>query len=284
MTRRVSLLVTVLLAATGSAEEKPPRPVDAVFEARLGAKVPLDLPFVDSGGHPVTLRDCLRPKRPAILVLAYYRCPTLCNVLLAGLNAGLRDLAREREFVVGDQFDVVVVSIDPREGTDVAAGQKTSHVERYGIPGTEKGWHFLTGQEKEIRALADEVGFGYQFDAKTGQYAHGSGLLTLTPEGVVSRAIYDVSFKSPDAGFKSRDLYYALVEASEFRVGKGLADRVSVLFCYSYDPTHGTYRSLGVINLVRVFGVLTMLGMGLTFVLLRRKEKRRQARREEVAA
>jgi hypothetical protein len=101
---------------------------------------------------------------------------------------------------------------------------------------------------------------------------------------VVSRALYDVRFESPDAHFKSRDLYYALVEASEFRVGKGLADRVSVLFCYSYDPTHGTYRSLGVINLVRVFGVLTMIGMGLTFVLLRRREKRRQAQREEVAA
>src|SRR5262249_2782436 len=156
--------------------------------------------------------------KPVILVLAYYRCPMLCTEVLNGLVRGLLDLP----FNAGREFGILTVSIDPREGPELAAAKKKTYLERYGRPGAEEGWHFLTGANDSITRLAHAVGFRYQYDARNDQFAHASGIIVLTPTGRISRYFYDIRF-SP------RDLRLGLVEASENRISSPV-DQV-LLFC-----------------------------------------------------
>ncbi len=263
-TRGIALTALLALAALGRADESP-TPQNVRFNARLSALVPLDLSFKDETGKSVTLRELMLPGKPAILVLAYYRCPMLCNLVLNGLGDGLRDLARLRGLEPGKDFSVITVSIDPDEQPELAAAKKAAHLEHLGLPGRDIDWHFLTGETEAIKELASAVGFGYRYDPLTRQYAHGSGILVLTPEGRVSHAFYNVRFEA-------NDLYYGMVEATQFRIGT-VEDRAVLLFCFSYDPTTGHYRTT-VVNIVRIAGVVTVLGLVVLVYLLRRREKR----------
>src|SRR5262249_43586174 len=163
---------------------------------------------------------------PVVLVLAYYRCPKLCNVVLTSLLTAFREMS----FTVGKEFNVVTVSFDPREQPDLAAAKKKSFLDKYGREGAEGGWHFLTGEKPQIDALADAVGFRYRYVEKEDQYAHAAGIMVLTPQGRVSRYFYKMPF-SP------RDLRLGLVEASENKIGSP-ADQI-LLLCLHYDARSG---------------------------------------------
>ncbi len=228
---------------------------DVGFDQKLDTQVPLELTFRDEDGRAVRLRDYFDGK-PMILVLAYYRCPMLCDQVLNGLVRAMLDLP----FDAGKEFDVLTVSFDPREQPALAAAKKKNYLERYGRPGAERGWHFLTGDEDNIQRLAQAVGFRYRYDAKNDQYAHASGIMLLTPDGKLSRYFFDVRFAP-------RDLRLGLVEASEQRIGSP-ADQV-LLYCFHYDPIEGRYGPT-IINFVRAGGVLTMIGIGVfTYCLWR---------------
>jgi protein SCO1/2 len=224
----------------------PPPPPDVGIDQRLGAAVPLDLPFKDEAGRRVTLGDCTAGK-PTVLVLAYYRCPMLCTEVLNGLLAALRATPAD----VGSAFNVVVVSFDPREKPPLAAVKKASYLEGYGRPGADAGWHFLTGDPLAIAALADAVGFRYRYDPDTGQYAHGSGLVVLAPDGTVTRYLLGVRFEP-------RDLRLALAEASEGKVGSP-TDQV-LLLCFRYDPATGTY-TFAVLRFVKWLSAAAVVGI-----------------------
>ena len=227
------------------------------IDQRLNEQVPLDLAFVDENGRDVKLRDYFG-KRPVLLALVYYECPMLCTQVLNGVTGALKVL----NFDVGKEFDVVAVSINPREGPGLAAAKKQAYVERYGRPETADGWHFLTGREENIRALANAVGFRYEYDESIKQYAHGAGIELLTPKGVIARYFYGIEY-SP------RDIRLGIIEASEERIGNAI-DSV-VLLCYHYDPTTGTYGAAA-ITMVRIGAVLTMIGFAVfLFVALRRE-------------
>jgi protein SCO1/2 len=198
-------------------------------------------------GREVRLGDYLGD-RPVLLQLAYYRCPMLCPIVLGGLVSSLKPLA----FDVGREFDVVVVSIDPSESPADASERKRDALSRYERPGTEQGWHFLTGSPESIRALTDAVGFRYAWDEKSRQYAHAAGVVLLTPDGRVSRYFFG-------AEFSPRDVRLGLVEATSNRIG-GVVDQV-LLFCFHYDPALGRY-SAATMNAVRAAGVLTVLALG----------------------
>lgn len=217
------------------------------FEQRLSAQVPLDLRFVDETGKPVRLGDYLG-SRPVVLVLGYYRCPMLCTMVLNGLVESLEDM----RWRAGADFDVVNVSIDPQEQPSLAAAKKQTYVKRYGRSGTEGGWHFLTGRQQEIQLLAQTVGFGYRFDPVTGQYAHPSGLVILTPQGKVAKYFFGVTF-APQA------LYEALRTASANKTGSPI--RRLILLCFHYNPLTGKYSPV-VLRLVRVLSAATLLGLG----------------------
>jgi protein SCO1/2 len=219
---------------------------DVGIDQRLDEQVPLDLTFRDEEGREVALREYFDGK-PVVLVLAYYRCPKLCNQVLQGLLDALKVLA----FDIGKEFRVVTVSFDPRETPEVAAAKKRTFVDEYGRSGAAEGWHFLTGDEAEIGRLAEAVGFRYHYDAEKDVYAHAAGVMVLTPGGKLARYFFGIRY-SP------RDLRLGLVEASQGKVGSPV-DRV-LLFCYHYDARTGTYKS--VMGAVRVGAVATLLALG----------------------
>src|SRR5262249_2245335 len=203
------IFLTTLAPSPARAESAlPPLVRDVRIEQRLNASVPLTLAFRDESGAAVQLGDYFQTK-PVVLVLAYYRCPRLCNEVLNGLLDSLRALG---SFDVGDQFHVVVVSFHPRETPELAATRKSHYCDTHGPPGAAAGWHFLTGTQPAIDQLTAAVGFHYAYDAKSDQFAHASGIMILTPQGRIARYFYGIQY-SP------RDLRLGLVEASERKIG-----------------------------------------------------------------
>jgi protein SCO1/2 len=231
------------------------------IDQKLDEQIPLDLPFLDAGARPVTLGQYFG-KRPVILALVYYECPMLCTQVLNGLVSSLGVL----QFNAGQQFEVVVVSFDPGETPGLARDKKASYLERYNRPGTEVGWHFLTGTEASIAKLADAVGFRYAYDERIDQFAHPAAIMVLTPSGHVSRYFYGIEYAP-------RDMRLGLVEASQDKIGT-VVDQ-ALLLCYHYDPAQGRY-GVAVMNLVRLGGVLTLAALGaFVFVALRRDRRRK---------
>jgi protein SCO1/2 len=229
------------------------------FTPRLGDRVPLDLPFRDEAGRAVRLGDYFN-ERPVILVLAYYRCPRLCTLVLNDLADGLRGVP----FNAGEEFQVVVVSFDAREKPELAAAKKAAYLELYGRRGGENGWHFLTGEQPAIDRLTEAVGFRAVWDERGQQFAHARGLMVLTPRGVVARYFLG-------GVFPPRDLRMSLVEASEGQVGHPM-DRI-LLMCFSYNPDAGKY-STAVLGLVRLGGALTLAALLLFWLAAWRRGRR----------
>jgi protein SCO1/2 len=262
---RAALLALAFFLACGPparAQEDVPKELREVrIEQRLGAQVPLDLTFRDEHGRAVRLGEVCGGK-PVVLVLAYIRCPRLCSEVLKNVVDCLRGIP----FNAGEQYQVVVVSFDPREGPDLAAAAKQSAVENYGRPGSERGWHFLTGEQPDIRRLADAVGFRYVYDAKKDEYRHSAGIMVLTSRGEVARYFFGILYPA-------RDVRLGLVEASEGKIGSAV-DNALLLTCLSYDPQTGKY-SVAAMKLMRLGGALTVLVLAvyLTVTWLRARRK-----------
>jgi protein SCO1/2 len=253
------------LAASPAAPAAPGDLFQAVgFDQHPGASLPLDTPFRDASGQAVELGDYFG-ERPVVLVLGYFECPNLCGVVWQGLLESLRPL----ELEVGRDFDLVALSIDPGEGPRVAGEKRDAYLRAYGRPDSSPGWHFLTGTEKDIRRVADAVGFHYVYDPEIDQYAHASGVVVVTPAGVLSRYLFGVRFPRTD-------LRLALVESSEGRIGTAV-DQL-LLLCYHYDPTTGKYGVL-IMNVLRGAGALTVTAL-LGFVAVSRRRERRGADRD----
>jgi protein SCO1/2 len=262
-------VMALCLAAARLGAQVPPPPIapPSVLERigldqMLGSQLPLELRFRDEDGGELELRECFGEK-PVVLALVYYRCPTLCPMVLGGMLAAFKTI----RLGIGADFNVVTVSIDPREGAEAARASKERHLRQYGRPGATRGWRFLTGDEEAIETLAAACGFRYYHDARSDQYAHPGGILVATPEGKLSRYLYGLEY-SP------RDLQLSLVEASGNRIGS-LVDQV-LLLCYQYDPATGKY-GLVIMTSLRLGGVLVLLGLGGFIVLALRKERRTAA-------
>ena len=244
------------------AKAKPGLLKQVGIDQRLHQQVPLDIPFTDESGREVRLGEYFG-KRPVILALVYYECPMLCTQVLNGVVSALGVLT----FDVGREYDVVAVSINPKEGPGLAAQKKAAYLERYKRPQTAAGWHFLTGREESIQRLAAAVGFRYAYDEEIQQYAHGAGIELLTPQGVISKYFYGIEY-SP------RDIKFGLIEASEERIGTAI-DSVLML-CYHYDPATGKYGATA-IGAVRIGAVATVLAfLSFLFVSLRRERSARK--------
>jgi protein SCO1 len=231
----------------------PPQLKGVGIDQRLNGQVPLDLVFRDETGRSVQLKEYFG-RKPVILALVYYECPMLCTLILNGMVQSLNGLA----FDVGTQFEVISVSFDHRETPELAAKKKNIYLKRYlkKGPEVENGWHFLTGDEKSIKDLTNSVGYRFTFDEAKNQFAHGSAIIVITPEGKISRYFYGVEYRP-------RDLKLGLVEASANKIGSPM-DQI-MLFCYHYDPTTGKYTPI-VYNIIRLGGILTVLALG-TFMI-----------------
>lgn len=262
----------VWLAALPAAGQQPqvitkeqrglPGPLAEVgYDQRLGETVPLDLELMDETGRTVKLGDFFG-ERPVVLALVYYECPMLCTMILNGLTTSLRAI----DFDPGREFEVVVVSFDSREGAAEAAAARETWLPRYNRPGTESGWHFLTGDEASIRRLTDSVGFRFVYVEEDDQFAHAAGILALTPQGRLARYFYGIEYSA-------RDIRLGLIEAADEKIGS-MVDQV-LLYCFHYDPSTGTY-SAAAMNLVRLGALVTMLILGAFLLVHWRRDRRQQ--------
>lgn len=233
------------------------------IDQRLGEHLPLSAKFRDETGKEVALSEYFGPgKRPVLLALVYYDCPMLCNQVLNGLTGAITAL----RFDVGKEFDVLAVSFDPRETPEMAAAKKKYYVQRYRRPGADAGWHFLTGTPESIKAITEAVGFKYVWDDKTNQFAHGSAVQLITPEGKIAQYYYGIEY-SP------KDMRLGMIEASQEKIGT-VVDQI-ILFCYHYDPATGKYGAVAM-NFLRLGGILTMLVLGTFMFVSFRKDAKQQ--------
>ena len=260
----VLLVLAIVTPASLSAAADAPRPDDVLagidVRQRLGEGLPLDAVFTDESGARVELRDYFED-RPVVLALVYYECPMLCTLVLNGLVKALRAMKYEP----GEEFEIVIVSFDPEETSDLAAAKKAKYVDAYDRDSGGEGWHFLTGDVGSIERLTEAAGFDYVYDSQRDEYAHAATLMIVTPEGKLARYLFGVEYSS-------RDLQLAVVEASQGTIG-GVVERF-LLFCYHYDPALGRY-SAAAMNLVRLGGIATVSGMVIFFMVMRRRERRR---------
>src|SRR3974390_1343083 len=249
---------------TGQGSDRPPEILSKVGIAQhLNQQLPLGLTFTDDAGKQVQLSSYFG-KRPAILALVYYQCPMLCSEELNGLTGALQMV----NFVPGKDFDVIVVSIDPTEGTDLAAAKKREYLKRYGHPETAGGWHFMTASQPVIDALTQAVGFKYvKIDVPNSnqvQFAHASSIQIVTPEGKLAQYYMGVEY-SP------KDLLLGLNEASSNRIGSPVDNILT--YCYHYDPQTNKH-SLIVAPRVELGGFLTVILLGGFMVIMLRRDYR----------
>jgi protein SCO1/2 len=230
------------------------------FDQRLDGKVPGDLVFRDENGRSVSLGHYLQGE-PVILALSYFECTSLCPLVRQGLVESLQPLA----FTAGDEFDVVLVSIDSKDTPAIASAVKAETIAQYNRPGSETGWHFLTGDHDSIDQLAEAIGFRYAYDGERDEYAHASGIVLLTPAGKIARYFFGIEYAA-------KDVRLGLVEASQNQIGTPI-DQL-LLLCYHYDPAAGKY-SLLIMNVLRMAALLTIAGLGTLLFVMRRHESNR---------
>ncbi len=277
MTKRwASAAAVVVLAATSAMAQflsepsvkgaLPPGLSKVGIDQRLNEQVPLDLQFKDEQGRTVRLGDYFHSGRPVLISLVYYNCPMLCGEVLNGMSTAFKVL----KFIPGKEFEVVTLSIDPREKPELAAAKKRTYIEHLDRPGAEAGWHFLTGEQSQIDALADTIGWHYQYDPKIDQFAHAAGIVLVTPQGRISQYYYGVEFSA-------RDMRLGIIEASGNRIGS-LTDQI-LLYCYHYDPRTGKYGAM-ITNIVRLAGAATVLILGFFLVTMFRRDRTRDRKLE----
>lgn len=256
---RLLLPVLLCLATVAMPARAQPDPTRGVgFEQLLGAPLPQQAVLRDEAGRPVRLGDYFGA-RPVVLVLGYYECPNLCGLVMNGLLRSLREIS----FDAGEQFEVVALSIDPREGPTLAAAKKRSYLREYARDGAAGGWHFLTGGADAIEQVAGAVGFHYRYDEDVDQFAHAAGVIVATPDGRISRYLFGIDFPP-------RDLRLALVEASGNVIGN-LSDRLWLLCC-AYDPRTGRYGFF-ISNTLRAAAIGTALLLAALVLWLLRREQ-----------
>jgi protein SCO1/2 len=240
----------------------PPAAQAVDLDEHLGRAIDAALPLTDQRGRRVTLGDYLGGRAPIVLVLAYYRCPMLCGLVLRGVVRGLEQV----RFALGADYHALTVSIDPRDKPDEARLKRASTLAALSVPEASSEWPFLVGDAPAVQRLADEVGFRYAYDARTDQYAHPAAAIVLTPDGHVSRYLYGIDFPA-------RDLRLALVEAGQGRTGT-IVDRV-ILTCYRFDPAMRAYGPT-LFGFLRLGAALILAAVTLTLALLFRHERRRR--------
>ena len=242
------------------------------WDQKLGEQVSPDLKFRDENGKDVQIGQYFGDK-PVVMMLVFYNCTMLCSEVMNGSMRLFQDSQKQLGFEIGRDFDVVTVSINPDEGPELALAKKKSYLNELPAtvrPDADKGWHLLTGEKEQIKALADSIGYRYSYDPNTDTYAHPGGIVALTPQGKVSSYFYGIDFPE-------KDVRYGLIEASHNKIGSPL-ERVALFTCFHYNPEKGTY-AVGVMKVLRLAGIMTVLGMIFGITLMKRYEGRAQTRR-----
>lgn len=217
------------------------------IDQKLNQQIPLDIPFKDEDGKQIKIGDYFAD-RPVILVMPFFRCQGMCLVEMDGTIKACNGVNQK----LGRDYQLLVVSIDPKEGPELAAEKKREYVHDYGMDSANQGIHCLTGDKASIQRLADAVGFGFYYSAKSGAPVHSTALMILTPHGKLSRYLMG-------ADYAPRNLNLALVEAGENKIGN--FSEKATLLCSQFDEHSGKY-SVAIIRLLQITGCGTALILG----------------------
>ena len=272
---RIAIAATLLACSGSVAEEEkinldtPDAMKNIDIVEHLGDKIPLDLSFTDAAGKAVQLKDLVDDTVPVILTLNYFECPMLCTLELNGMIKGLKEVSLEP----GKDYRIVTVSIDPQETPELATS-KGEHYRSSFDRATPESWQFFVGDEANITALSEAVGFKYFYDHRRDEWAHAAALFVLTPDGRISRYLYGIEFRP-------KDLKLSLLEASEGTIGTAM-DKL-LMFCFHYDP-QGKKYALAAINVMRGGGALTVLILGSLMAVLWSRERRKKLHNEQPTA
>jgi protein SCO1/2 len=267
----VTAYLVLLSAGTVVAQRSEPLPEDLEgigITENPGGQLPLDASFVDDEGRQVTLKQYFDGSRPVILNLGYYGCPMLCGLVTNGLLEALTGM----DWIPGEEFQIVTLSFDPQESQTLAALKKANYLEQLGRPEAADGWHFLVGQETDIKQVTEAAGFAYRWNDRLGQFSHAAALIVCTPDGKISRYLYGILFDP-------QTMRLSLIEAAEGKVGTTM-DKI-ILFCFQYDATAGRYAPAAR-NLMKAGGLVTILLLGGVLIGFWRREKRRQRKIKKV--
>ena len=225
----------------------------------LGKYVPLDAEFIDEDGKVVKLASFFESEIPTVLTLNYFECPMLCTLVLNGLAESLKNLTLN----AGEDFQVITIDINPNEKTLFANQKKKNYVNGFGLQNIKDDWHFLTGDQVNIKKVADSIGYIYYYDNQRDEYMHPAAITLLSPEGKISRYLYGIEYPT-------KDLKLGLLEASEGKIGSTL-DKI-ILYCYHYDPYKNTYTIFAT-NIMRLGGIFTIIFLGIMLVGYWKKDK-----------
>jgi protein SCO1 len=265
-TLRIAIWISVFfIYSAGSVsaqlnQSKPQILEDIGVDEKLGDNIPLDLKFANSEGDSVRLGDLFESGKPVLLNPLYYECPTLCSLVLDAVYKVVDQLV----WSPGDDYTIISFSIDPEEGPELAAQNKRSYLESLDRPNSDEGWHFLTGNQQNIEALTESIGFKYKYDEQTGEYLHLASIMLLSPEGKITRYLYG-------ATFRELDLRNALHEAADGKIGSAI-DQV-VLYCFTYDPSSQSYVPVAM-NIMKLGGLATVIILGIFLGIFWRRERR----------
>jgi len=253
------------MSAEDGRKESAPEQLEGVgIDEKTGGGIPLDLEFMDESGKAVRLKEIIAGDKPVVLTMGYLKCTMLCHLILAGVSRAVSEL----DWTAGREFEIVSVSIDPRETPAFARLNKQKFVELYGRPGAGAGWHFLTGDERNIKPLADALGFRYRYSEREDTYYHTAAIFIITPDGKISRYLYGVAFEPVT-------LRLSLLEASKGRLGT-TADRI-MMYCFHYDAEAGRYAPVA-FNIMKLGGAVTVAALGLflggLWIFERRKRRK----------
>lgn len=231
------------------------------IDEKLGDYIPLDLVFTNENGEQVTLEQYFAEGRPVLLNLIYFRCPSICSLILNGVADGLRDL----RWTPGNQFTVLTVSIDHNEDFELASQNREAYLRMLNRPGAENGWHFLTGTEDQIKALSDAVGFNFKWSEEAQEFLHGSAIMFLSPNGRVTRYLYGVQFSE-------LNIRNALFDAADGRVGSTI-ERI-MLYCFTFDEKTGAYTPYA-LGIMKVGGIAILFILGITIGLFWLRDRKK---------
>jgi protein SCO1/2 len=251
------------LAPTATSTSSSDVNLEAGITPKLGAQLDLNLTFRDELGRKIRLADIFASKKPVVLQLGYFKCPQLCGEVSKGMLRAFKTI----EPSLYTDFEAISVSIDPKETPTLAAQKRLTFTRDYGRDNAVAGWHFLTGDKASIDALATATGFAYRYDPETLQFAHGGGIIVLTPAGQTSRYLGGIEYPSDE-------LTDALQEAGLGKVSSKVSDFLRML-CYHYDPTTNTW-SIAIEKVVSIASFITVIALGGAVVIMLLREKRRR--------
>lgn len=254
----ISLLLYPITGWAQLNKQKPNKLENVGVTERLGKDVPLDLKFANAEGDSITLGELFSDGKPVLLNPVYYECPQLCSMIKEAIFKGVKDL----KWSPGSEYNIVTFSFDPREGQALASKNKKKYLNKLDRKGTEDGWHFLTGNEENIKKLTEAVGYDFR-KLQNGQYAHGAAIMFLSPNGTITRYLYGLKFDE----FNMRN---ALYEAADGNIGS-TAEQV-LLYCYQYDADSNSYVPVAW-RIMKIGGFATMiiLGIFLGFMWMRHR-------------